>query len=132
MPIQQKLCAHVPNPLSIVTKVLFVRTKKNEINVNVYLTDSSKYPAIVYAPSDVDIMQHFAIVKSGNIYKLYYAGVDTSTQMDNYGLHYILDGDLLLNGDSKLINKILIYNRALTQEEITQNHNSIVMEVGEY
>ena len=34
MPIQQKLCAHITNPLSIVTEVLFVRTKKSEINVN--------------------------------------------------------------------------------------------------
>jgi hypothetical protein len=100
------------------------------LSARVYLTDSSFWPVINYGPEDPDIMQHFAIVKSGNTYTLYYQGV-TVGNMSSDGKQNVFDGDLVLNADNKLLNKILIYNRALSETEINKNFLAIKLEVGE-
>lgn len=108
----------------------FVITWNGIIHAQVWLTDSSKWPVIEYTPEDKDVMQHFAVVKSGNTYTLYEHDSSVGT-MSSDGKQYILEDDLVINEYDSVINKILIYNRALTQAEITLNHQAIVGEVGE-
>lgn len=81
-------------------------------------------------------MQHICVVKSGTQYTTYLnatatedgAGHPNPITVDE---PLILSGDLTINASGYPIPKMLIYNRVLTTDEITQNHNSIVAEVGE-
>lgn len=99
----------------------------------VYLTDSSAWPQIIFAPSDTsgEVVYRSCIVKSGNGYSLYVDGeTNPVSTMGSNGNHYILDGDLVVNKSNKPIDKVLIYNRALSETEINKNFTAISLEVG--
>lgn len=99
------------------------------VGAKIFPTNST-YPTAKYTYTDENVITHACVVKSGNTYTLYKDGVSKQS-MGSGGLQPILDGDLVVNNKAKTLNKVLIYNRALTQEEITQNHNAISVEVSE-
>ena len=114
------------------------RNWNGSINLTTLLEDKT-YNATTctaFTPSDLTKMQHICVVKEGTTYTTYVdnelaSGTSVVNPITQNTSPLILSGDLTLNASGHNIPKMLIYNRALTQEEITQNHNSIVMEVGE-
>lgn len=108
------------------------------INAKVWLTDNSYYPSIVYNPSNTSdgIMEHVCVVKSGDTYTMYVYEADgsysdNSQSMNSFGKQYIQNDDLVINDNNKQIDKILIYNRALSETEINKNFTAMKQEVGE-
>lgn len=81
-------------------------------------------------PSGVDIdgMIYVWAIKNNGTINVYVNDVKVGyiSQVDPM----IFNGALIINNNSQPIPKMLIYNRALSTEECTQNYNSMVTEVG--
>lgn len=108
---------------------LFVNWNK-DIYAKIRLTDNSGYPEIRYTPDNTSEMKYLAVTKNGNTYTLYYNG-DSVGSMNSNGKQNVYSDDLSINSSNVLINKMLVYNRCLTNSEIKTTFSSIKKEVGE-
>lgn len=77
---------------------------------------------------DVDGMIYAWVVKSGSTITAYCNDIKLGTIAQENAK--IFDGDLKINNSKYLTPKVLIYNRALSADECTQNYNSMIAEVG--
>ena len=123
----------IGEPGSGTTAFAFYVNWNGTINAKLNLTDNSAWPSIQRWPTDssAGIMKHACMVKRGNDYFMYIYGLEGTGSMGSGGKHYILDGDSVVNNTNKVIDKMLIYNRALSEEEISATFNTIKQEVGE-
>lgn len=77
---------------------------------------------------DVDGMIYAWVVKSGSTITAYCNDIKLGTIAQENAK--IFDGDLKINNSKYPTPKVLIYNRALSADECTQNYNSMIAEVG--
>lgn len=77
---------------------------------------------------DVDGMIYAWVVKSGSTITAYCNDIKLGTIAQENAK--IFDGDLKINNSKYPTPKVLIYNRALSAGECTQNYNSMIAEVG--
>lgn len=77
---------------------------------------------------DVDGMIYVWVVKSGSTITAYCNDIKIGEIAQENAK--IFDGDLKINNSKYPTPKVLIYNRALSADECTQNYNSMIAEVG--
>lgn len=77
---------------------------------------------------DVDGMIYAWVVKSGSTITAYCNDIKIGEIAQENAK--IFDGDLKINNSKYPTPKVLIYNRALSADECTQNYNSMIAEVG--
>lgn len=77
---------------------------------------------------DVDGMIYAWVVKNGSTITAYCNDIKLGTITQENAK--IFDGDLVINASNYPTPKVLIYNRALSADECTQNYNSMIAEVG--
>lgn len=77
---------------------------------------------------DVDGMIYVWVVKSGSKITAYCNDIKLGEITQENAK--IFDGDLKINNSKYPTPKVLIYNRALSADECTQNYNSMIAEVG--
>ena len=78
---------------------------------------------------DVDGMLYVWVVKNGSTVTMTVNGIAVGSITQGSAL--VFDGDLVINNSGDPIPKLMIYNRALTEEECEQNYASMKAEVGE-
>ena len=69
------------------------------------------------------------VVKNGSTVTMTVNGIAVGSITQESAL--VFDGDLVINNSGYPIPKLMIYNRALTEEECEQNYASMKAEVGE-
>ena len=107
----------------------FWRNWNGSVNVKQYHENLSLYTNLNYTPDNLDEMIYACCKQEERKLYLYDKGILKSSSKEVTSFSN-LSGDLTINANS-VMPKILIYNRALTDEEIKQNISVMTTEVGE-
>lgn len=101
-----------------------------DVYIKLYLNDNSAYPQVKYTPSDSDSLLYLCVTKNENTYTLYVNNTNIDSTYSN-GKQNINNDDLHINSTKQKLNKLLIYDRCLTSNELTSVIKKMKEEEGE-